>query len=302
MPTLPSLNALRAFEAVARLGSVTAAARELHVTHGAVSRQLRSLERHFDTALFDKAGRGLALTAHGRELQRTVGEAFLRLNEGCAALKRRLDEAPFTLACPGSLLARWLIPRLDRLNADLPELRLRVVSSETELDPRREDVDATLRFAAPPWPGDMRVIELAPERIVAVATPDVWWRQGRTASVPAQVLASVTLLDTASRPEAWPEWAAAMGVDDEALAAARSRGRTFEHLYYLLEAALAGLGVAIAPDVLVAAEIDQGRLVAPWPAVETAASLGLWLPTTADSRRAERLAGWLERELTDVHS
>ncbi|WP_110650502.1 LysR family transcriptional regulator [Salinicola peritrichatus] len=295
MPTLPSLNALRAFEAVARLGSVTAAARELHVTHGAVSRQLRSLECHFDTALFDKAGRGLALTAHGRELQRTVGEAFLRLNEGCAALKRRLDEAPFTLACPGSLLARWLIPRLDRLNADLPELRLRVVSSENELDPRREDVDATLRFAAPPWPDDMVVIPLIPERIVAVAAPAVWTTASKGSA--RAMLERLTLLDTASRPEAWPEWAAAMGVDDEALAAARSGGRTFEHLYYLLEAALAGLGVAIAPELLVATEIEQGRLVAPWPAVETAASLGLWLAPGVDGRRSERLAEWLRREL-----
>lgn len=300
MATLPSLNALRAFEAVARLGSVTAAARELHVTHGAVSRQLRALERHFDTALFDKAGRGLVLTAHGRALQQSVGEAFSRLSEGCTALKRRIAEAPFTLACPGSLLARWLIPRLDRLNGDLPELRLRVVSSESELDPRREDIDATLRFAAPPWPDDIRVIELAPERIVAVATPDTWGAMPMM--TPAEALTRVTLLDTASRPEAWSQWAAAMGVDDEVLSSARTDGRTFEHLYYLLEAALAGLGVAIAPELLIATELEQGRLVAPWPALETAASLGLWLAPGSESRRGERLAAWLQRELASDHS
>lgn len=297
MPTLPSLNALRAFEAVARLGSVSAAARELHVTHGAVSRQLRTLEHHFGTALFDKAGRGIELTSHGRLLYTSVGDAFSRLGDGCAALQRRIEEAPFTLACPGSLLARWLIPRLDRLNADLPDLRLRVVSSEHELDPRREDVDATLRFAAPPWPDDIRVFTLAPERIVAVATPGVWGCQGRTTSAPEKALTRVTLLDTASRPEAWPQWARAMGVDDAVLAEARARGRTFEHLYYLLEAALAGLGMAIAPELLVATEIEQGRLVAPWPAVVTDASLGLWLAPGIDSRRGERLAAWLRREL-----
>ncbi|WP_251975878.1 LysR family transcriptional regulator [Salinicola avicenniae] len=293
--SLPPLNALRAFEATARCGSVTAAAEELHVTHGAVSRQLRTLESHFGTALFERVGRGLTLTAHGRELQRSVGEAFSRLSEGCATLKRRLDEAPFTLACPGSLLARWLIPRLDRLNADLPALRLRVISSEHELDPRRDDVDATLRFAAPPWPADLSVFTLRPERIVAVATPDVW--RSTPSETAADMLAHGTLLDTASRPQAWTQWTDAMGVDPETLAAARQRGRTFEHLYYLLEAALSGLGVAIAPDVLVAGEIERGQLVAPWPAVETGAALGLWLAPGADERRAGALAAWLKREL-----
>ncbi|WP_110693486.1 LysR family transcriptional regulator [Salinicola halophyticus] len=298
MVTLPPLNALRAFESTARLGSVTAAARELHVTHGAVSRQLRTLEQHFGAALFDKAGRGIVLTVHGRELHQSVGEAFSRLNEGCVALRRRLDEAPFTLACPGSLLARWLIPRLDRLNADLPELRLRVVSSEHELDPRREDVDATLRFAAPPWPDDITVIPLMPERIVAVATPEIWTTAAKGSA--RAMLERLTLLDTASRPQAWPEWTAAMGVEQETLAAARAKGRSFEHLYYLLEAALAGLGVAIAPQLLVAAELRQGRLISPWPAIETSASLGLWLAPGADTRRGQRLAEWLRRELAEA--
>ncbi|WP_110685562.1 LysR family transcriptional regulator [Salinicola aestuarinus] len=295
MTPLPSLNALRAFEATARLGSVSAAAEELNVTHGAVSRQLRTLEHHFGVALFDKLGRGLVPTAHGRALQPEVSEGFSHLAAGCAALSRHLDEAPFTLACPGSLLARWLIPRLDRLNAELPDLRLRVVSSENELDPRREDVDATLRFAAPPWPDDMPVFELLPERIVAVATPGRWTPASRGS--PTAMLESLTLLETASRRQAWPAWAAAMGVDEATLAAARAGGRSFEHLYYLLEAALAGLGVAIAPELLVAAEREQGRLEAPWPAIETGGALGLWLSPRIDPRRGERLAAWLRREL-----
>ncbi|KFF49285.1 hypothetical protein GY26_08595 [Gammaproteobacteria bacterium MFB021] len=293
--SLPSLNALRAFDAVARLSSVTAAAEELHVTHGAVSRQLRTLEAHFGTSLFDKSGRGLVLTAHGRLLQPSIREAFARLGEGCAALSRELASQPFTLACPGSLLARWLIPRLDRLNADLPALRLRVVSSEGELDPRREDIDATLRFAAPPWPADIAVFPLQAERIVAVATPAVW---AHTPHATADaMLGEATLLDTASRPQAWPQWAAAMGGEPVTLAAARQRGRTFEHLYYLLEAALAGLGVAIAPELLVANDLAQGRLVAPWPAQDTDAALGLWLAPGRERSRGESLANWLAREL-----
>ena len=111
------------------------------------------------------------------------------------------------------------------------------------------------------------------------------------------MLGAATLLDTASRPQAWPQWAAAMGVEPATLAAARQRGRTFEHLYYLLEAALAGLGVAIAPELLVANDLTQGRLVAPWPALETNAALGLWLAPGRERRRGEHLAAWLVREL-----
>ncbi|KPQ25249.1 MAG: Bacterial regulatory helix-turn-helix protein, lysR family, partial [Halomonas sp. HL-93] len=100
--SLPPLSALRAFEATARLGSVTAAAEELSVTHGAVSRQLRSLDEHFGVALFTKAGRGIVLTPHGEKLQSGLSDAFAQLRDSCAALKRDVEEAPFTLACPGS--------------------------------------------------------------------------------------------------------------------------------------------------------------------------------------------------------
>lgn len=100
--SMPPLSALRAFEATARLGSVTAAADELSVTHGAVSRQLRSLDEHFGVALFAKAGRGIVLTSYGEQLQNGVGEAFTRLRDSCASLKHEVEEAPFTLACPGA--------------------------------------------------------------------------------------------------------------------------------------------------------------------------------------------------------
>ena len=168
--SLPPLSALRAFEATARLGSVTAAADELSVTHGAVSRQLKSLDEHFGVALFTKAGRGLVLTHHGEQLQNGVGEAFAKLRDSCTRLKHEVEEAPFTLACPGSLLARWLIPRLDRLNQALPELKLQVVVSDSE-QPGQPETSATLAFFEPPWPDEGELIELMSEEICAVASP-----------------------------------------------------------------------------------------------------------------------------------
>jgi DNA-binding transcriptional LysR family regulator len=289
---LPPLNALRAFEAAARLNSVSQAANELHVTHGAVSRQVRALEEHLGVALFSKEGRGLKLTDAGVRLRDVSADLFNRLRSTCAELQQGRADAPFVLACPGSLLARWFIPRLDRLNRELPELRLQLSASEGELDPRRSGVDATLWFAEPPWPADMQVFELAAERIGPVLSP----RYAQFATLhqaPAAALLGEPLLHTSSRPQAWPSWAAHNALDAGAL----KLGQGFEHLYYLLEAAAAGLGVAIAPQQLVADDLTAGRLVAPWGFVETSARLALWVPIRSRNNRAERLAQWLRQEL-----
>jgi len=296
--SMPPLSALRAFEATARLGSVTAAADELSVTHGAISRQLKSLDEHFGVALFAKAGRGIVLTMHGERLQSGVGEAFLRLKDSCAALKREVEDVPFTLACPGSLLARWLIPRLDRLHRDLPELKLKVVVSESEQPGKQTDASATLAFSESPWPKDVDVVELIPEQICAVVSPQLAAQCDPAA--PATLFDN-TLLYTASRPQAWPQWANAQRLELTQLEASLSEGQGFEHLYYLMEAAVAGLGVAIAPTLLVEDDLRSGRLVAPWGSIETPARLCLWLPNQGSvasvSRQSELLAAWLKREL-----
>ncbi len=289
---LPPLNALRAFEAAARLNSISQAADELHVTHGAVSRQVRLLEEHLGVALFSKEGRGLKLTDAGIRLRDVSAELFGRLRSTCAELQQGQADAPFVLACPGSLLARWFIPRLDRLNRELPELRLQLSASEGELDPRRSGVDATLWFAEPPWPADMQVFELAAERIGPVLSP----RYAHFAALhqaPAAALLGEPLLHTSSRPQAWPSWAASNALDATTL----KLGQGFEHLYYLLEAAAAGLGVAIAPQQLVADDLAAGRLVAPWGFVETSARLALWVPARRLDKRAQLLADWLRNEL-----
>lgn len=289
---LPPLNALRAFEAVARLGSVRRAADELHVTHGAISRQLGNLEQTLGVALLERDGRGVKLTDAGSRLGAVASEAFERLSGICAELKRQQSEAPFVLGCPGSLLARWFIPRLDRLQRELPELRLQLSASEGELDPRRAGLDATLWFAEPPWPADVVVFELAAECIGPVLSPH-HPRAGQLREAPPMALLDEALLHTTSRPQAWPTW-----LRHHALAPQRARmGQGFEHLYYLLEAALAGLGVAIAPRQLVADDLAAGRLLAPWGFVETAARLALWVPQPRLDPRAERLAEWLRAEL-----
>lgn len=213
---LPPLNALRAFEAAARLQSVSRAAEELHVTHGAVSRQIRVLEEQLGLGLFDKDGRGVKLTAAGLRLRDATSEAFERLRDTCATLRRETEERAFVLGCPGSLLARWFIPRLDRLQRELPELRLQLSASQGELDPRSAEVDATLLFADPPWPSDMQVFELAPERIGPVLSPR-YGNHAQLAAARPEALYAEPLLHTTSRPQAWPQWAQAQGLAPDRL-------------------------------------------------------------------------------------
>lgn len=289
---LPPLNALRAFEVTARLNSVSRAAEHLHVTHGAVSRQIKVLEAHLGVALFVKDGRGIKLTDAGTRLYDASSEAFGRLRDVCTELSRDVSEAPFVLGCSGSLLARWFIPRLGRLKADLPQLRLHLSAGEGDLDPRRPGLDALLVFAEPPWPADMHVHVLVEERIGPVLSPH-YAGFSRLQGAPAKALLGEGLLQTSSRLQAWPTWARQHGIDPEAM----TYGQDFEHLYYLLEAAVAGLGVAIAPQPLVADDLRGGRLTAPWGFSPTRAALTLWVPKRSADGRAEQLAQWLGAEL-----
>ncbi|MFF7707236.1 LysR family transcriptional regulator [Pseudomonas sp. NPDC007930] len=289
---LPSLNALRAFEAVARLNSVSKAAEQLNVTHGAVSRQLKALEEELGVSLFSKDGRGLKVTEAGALLRDGCTEAFDRLRGVCRQLQHTQQQAPFLLGCSGSLLARWFIPRLGKLNADLPDLRLHLSAGEGDIDPRRAGWDALLVFAEPPWPADVQVYDLGAECIGPVISPH-HRHYARLAAAPASALLGEPLLHTLSRPQAWPQWAEGEGLAADKLVL----GQGFEHLYYLLEAAVAGLGVAIAPQMLVAEDIQAGRLAAPWGFRQTPARLALWVAQRQQDERARRLAAWLHEAL-----
>lgn len=291
---LPPLNALRAFEAVARLDSVSRAAAELHVTHGAVSRQLRILEEALGAAIFVRQGRGLALTLAGRQLQQATEAAFDPLRRRWTELRRRQDQAPLVLGCPGSVLARWMIPRLERLARDRPGLKLHLSASESTPDGPLTGLDAALLIAKGPWPATWQVHELAPERIGPVVSPRHPAFE-RLQSVGPDALLSMPLLHTTSRPQAWGEWAARAAIDGTRL----QMGTGFDRLYYLLEAAVAGLGVAISPKPLVADDLASGRLAAPWGFVETDARWVLCEPRGRENRNIALLVEWLRKELAD---
>lgn len=290
---LPPLNAIRAFEAAARLGSLSRAADELHVTHGAISRQVRLLEDAVGTALFVRAGRGLRLTGAGERLRDAAGDAFDALHGAIAAIQRPDGGSALVLGCPGSLLARWMIPRLPRLADALPALTLHLSPHEGTFAPALAGIDAALLIGSAPWPDAWQVHTLAAERIGPVLSPRLADAARIAALTPADLL-DEPLLHTASRPQAWPAWAARAGVE----AGAPRLGTGFEHLYFLLEAATAGLGVAIAPEELVADDIAAGRLLAPWGFVETGAHWVLVTPRARADARLGALADWLRQELS----
>jgi len=211
--SLPSLNALRAFDAAARELSISRAAEQLHVTHSAVSRQIRQLEEQLGVELFRRAGRGIELTSAGQRLYRTTGEVFAQLEQVCNQIRREAASAPLVLSCTGSFLARWFIPRLNQLKEDCPDLELHLTASEEE-QPPGPGVDAALRFATPPWPKGQSVIELAAERIGPVMHPQLL--PAGPAPTPESLL-QLPLLETLSRPQAWPDWCRHHGLAAEQL-------------------------------------------------------------------------------------
>ncbi len=289
---LPSLNALRAFEAAARLRSVSLAADELHVTHGAVSRQLRALEEDLGVALFERDGRGIRPTAAGKRLLEAASSAFAQLRDCVAGLRRTQRGDALVLGCPGSILARWMIPRLQRLQRDLPGLTLHLSAQDGDFAPRLDGLDTALMLGQSPWPTGWQVQALAAERIGPVFSPAM---PGASllAAQPLHALLGQPLLHTRSRPQAWPTWAARNGLDDAGLC----YGTGFEHLYYLLEAAVAGLGIAIAPEPLVADDLVSGRLIAPWGFVETEGCWALCSASEQPHPQADVLAQWLRTQL-----
>jgi DNA-binding transcriptional LysR family regulator len=254
MRRLPPLNALRAFEAAARCLSFSAAAEALCVTHSAVSHQMRQLEDWLGRELFIRHAGGVRLTGAGQSLLQAAGQAFSVLEACCTEIREKHAVDEIVLGAPGSFLANWLIPRLERFEAAFPHLRIRLQTSNTPDELQKQRVDALVCIGRPPWPRQLVATPLFAETIGPVCAPD----RASAIRQPGD-LAGQTLLHTTSRPQAWAEWAAVHALD----AASFTEGRQFDHLPLLLEAAAAGLGVAIAPALLVEREIAQGRIVAP---------------------------------------
>lgn len=277
-----SLNALRAFEAAGRLGRMSMAADELRVTHSAVSRQVRHLEDVMGVALFEGPKNALQLTEAGRTLLPGLISAFDQIDMA-VRLVADTEDGPLDVSCLGTFTMRWLIPRLHRFQAAHAGIEVRLTASDRPVDFARDGFDLAIRVGSGPWPEGAEVVPLFGERIGPVLAAHL----ARSAATDC---ADLPLLHTLTRPQAWSDWSTCAGVPVET-----AKGAEYEHFYFMLEAATAGLGVCIAPWPLVADDIRAGRLVAPHGFVKSGQDY-VALRRARPHRKSALFCEWLQIE------
>jgi len=290
--SLPPLNALRAFEAAARLGSFKDAATELAVTHSAISRHIRLLEDWLGPpALFRRLNRRVVLSPTGVALLAETGPALDRLSAAAERHQARAGKPPPAVLRVNALATfslRWLLPRLARFRDRHPEIEVRLSTSNTPVDALSGPYDLIIRggpdtfygFTCRPFLTERRLPVCSPvllERLPLNEVADLW---------------SHTLIHTSTLPRVWPDWLAAAGVPNLEPAASL----TLDHFYLTLQAALDGLGVAMGPTALVADDLATGRLVAPFPSITVPArGYHAYLPDVrAGDLSAIAFSQWLE--------
>jgi DNA-binding transcriptional LysR family regulator len=249
--SLPSLAALRVFQSAARHEHFGRAGDELHVTHSAVSRQVRTLERQLGVLLFERRNRSVFLTDAGRRLFESTRLAFRQVAEAAAELRSGLP-APLVISCEPPLTLRWLIPRIAAFRTRHPDVVVHIRAAGGPISLARDDVDCAIRRSDFAWPPDVHAETIIEERVGPVCAPRLLSGHGLSQ------LLSLPRLHSETRPDAWERWAA-----DSDLTLPISSSQTFEHFYLTLAAASAGLGVAIGPEPLVIDALREGHLVAP---------------------------------------
>ncbi len=253
---LPSLKALRVFEAAARHLSFTAAAQELHVTQAAVSHQIKALEAFLGVDLFRRLNRGLMLTEEGQAYLPSVRRAFDLLREATERLMERDESGTLTVTVLPSFGARWLVARLGRFRAAYPDIDVFVKPTAEIVDFTRENVDVGIRYGRGQYPG-MRTDRLMSEELMPVCSPDLV--EGPHPLREPGDLLHHTLLHDESHGD-WRTWLLAAGVEG----VDPTRGPVFTDSSMLVQAAVAGQGVALARGVLAADALAAGRLVRPF--------------------------------------
>ncbi|MHA7684288.1 LysR family transcriptional regulator [Cupriavidus sp. PET2-C1] len=274
------LGGIRFFEAAARHQSFMRAADELHLTHGAVSRQIRQLEEALGVALFERRNRAVFLTEAGHILHAAATQSLEVLGAAAQRIRAHAQPRALVLSCEPTIAMRWLIPRLPRFTAAHPEVTLHLMAAGGPVDFARSGVDLALRrndFHVGP---ELHAHEVAEEWV------------GVVCRVGASVGASSHRLHTRSRPDAWQRWAKAAGGAQRFGADA-----WYEHFYLTIQAAAAGLGCAIASRLMVADELADGRIAAPRGFVRDGSCYQLLSPVAFEhDARRRAVRDWLCQE------
>ncbi|MDR3426970.1 MULTISPECIES: transcriptional regulator GcvA [Silvimonas] len=256
--SLPPLNALRAFESAARLESFSAAAHELFVTHGAVSKQIKQLEEWLNVKLFERAGGRVKLTDAGWRYLVQVQDGLDLISSATAQLLQPDRQRRLVINSTPTLALHWLLPRLAGFRTQHPDIDLRIMTSDRDISRIDTPFDLAIRRGPGDWPGHVAKPFLE-EREVLLCSPELLQRIAL--DKPAD-LARHTLLYADTRPTAWQRWLTLAGVPDLKPAATLQ----FDHFHFTLQAAMDGLGVTLGPLPMMQGELDRGGLVIALPA------------------------------------
>jgi len=255
--SLPPLNALRAFETAARLGSFTRAARELNVTPAAVSHQIRGLESYLGVRLFRRTTRKLVLTEQASAAVASLREAFERIGEGVEMLRAGGNSAVLSLGVTPAFATRWLVGRLPNFDREHPRIRLRIVSSQGPVDFEQDDVDIAIRLGRGGFDG-VRATELFPEWIAPMAAPSLMrkLRSKRPADLFKAHLIHDDSLRRAGRAIGWQDWMKVAKVRTTV----RSVATQYDDGHLALQAAACGGGIALGRLAYAADDLADKRL------------------------------------------
>lgn len=279
------LNALRAFESSARHLSFTRAAREMNVTQAAVSQQVRALEERLGAQLFKRLPRGLGMTDEGLALLPVVSDAFGRIDAVLKQFEGGHFHEVLTVGVVGTFAVGWLMPRLNRFRAAHPFVELRLLTHNNLVDFAAEGFDLAIRFGDGNWPGT-QAVALLDAPLTVLCAPDVAARL-RT----PRDLSSETLLRSYRRDE-WALWFAQTG-----LPVGPIRGPVFDSSRLMVEAAMQGAGVALAPARMFERELQSGRLVRAFEfEVGTGSYWLTWLKSKRMSPAMQAFRAWIAAE------
>ena len=263
---MPPLNALRAFEAAARHLSLTKAARELHVTAGALSHQIRGLEELLGVKLFERRVRSIALTSAGKLLYPGLQTGFINIRDAVADLSKAANERVLVISTPPGLTSKWLAPRLYRFSSAFPQIDARVSSSTVKANFTTDGVDVAIRNLPIDAAADSglvieKLFELA---LVPVCSPRLIETEGPferpEALMGLPLIHDDMFAGYAKTAPTWADWFKIAGVDG----VDTRRGLRFNSADHALNAAGEGAGVLLAPDLLAYDDLRTGRLVIPF--------------------------------------
>lgn len=291
------LRAIAVFHAAARAGSLTRAAQELGVTPSAVSQQVSALEVQLGTALLTRQGRRIALTEAGERYLEMIAPHVERIAEATRYVRGSLSSGSLIVRATPTFASKWLLPRLPLFLDAHPEIELRVDATNEPTDFAREGVDLEIRHGEGNWPG-LFVEAVAEERFIPVCAPML----AAPGSLRAEDLGAHRLIHSVKSQVQWGAWFAAAGLPLPA-----TRRVLFDRSHMAVDAAIAGMGVALESTLMLGAALRDGRLACPVAAPPPIRRTTQWLVCPADRlrrRRVRAFADWLRAEATawQLHS